>query len=116
MDFENGRVGIGLHKRAWPFEFSVVGAQHQRVCQQVTAGRKTDPAPWIFRDGVLHGRKIGDGNALGRSGRQSEGQKQIQRQPKNGLGDRLPPKLDAWLKRIEALPYYAKTIPPHWKG
>jgi glutathione S-transferase len=39
-----------------------------------------------------------------------------ERQPKNGLGDRLPPKLDAWLKRIEALPYYAKTIPPHWKG
>lgn len=39
-----------------------------------------------------------------------------ERQPKNGLGNRLPPKLDAWLKRIESLPYYAKTIPPHWKG
>lgn len=28
----------------------------------------------------------------------------------------LPQKAAAWLARIEALPYYAKTIPPHWKG
>jgi len=36
-----------------------------------------------------------------------------------GLGFKrgeLPPKCAAWLARIEALPYYAKTIPPHWKG
>jgi len=36
-----------------------------------------------------------------------------------GLGykrDSLPANLAAWLKRIEALPYYDKTIPPHWKG
>lgn len=36
-----------------------------------------------------------------------------------GLGfkrSELPPKVAAWLARIEALPYYAKTIPPHWKG
>ncbi|MEX2649353.1 MAG: glutathione S-transferase family protein [Alphaproteobacteria bacterium] len=39
-----------------------------------------------------------------------------ERQPKNGIGDRLPAVLGAWMKRIEALPYYAKTIPPHWKG
>ena len=38
------------------------------------------------------------------------------RQPKNGLGDRMPARLQAWMQRIEALPYYAKTIPPHWKG
>ena len=39
------------------------------------------------------------------------------RQPGNGIGDsRLPPKLAAWKKQIEALPYYAKTMPPHWKG
>ena len=38
------------------------------------------------------------------------------RQPNNGLGDRLPARLAAWMRRIEALPYYAKTIPPHWKG
>jgi glutathione S-transferase len=37
------------------------------------------------------------------------------RQPQNGLGDRLPQRLQAWMARIEALPYYAKTIPPHWK-
>jgi glutathione S-transferase len=39
-----------------------------------------------------------------------------ERQPNNRMDDRLPPKVSAWLKRIEALPYYAKTIPPHWKG
>jgi glutathione S-transferase len=39
-----------------------------------------------------------------------------ERQPKNGLGDRMPQRLVAWMRRIEALPYYAKTIPPHWKG
>ncbi len=38
-----------------------------------------------------------------------------ERQPGNGLGDRLPARLTAWMRRIEALPYYGKTIPPHWK-
>lgn len=38
------------------------------------------------------------------------------RQPKNGLGQRMPPRLSAWMRRIEALPYYAKTIPPHWQS
>lgn len=38
-----------------------------------------------------------------------------ERQPGNGLGNRIPPRLTAWMKRIEALPYYQKTIPPHWK-
>lgn len=36
-----------------------------------------------------------------------------------GLGlkrTELPPKVAAWLARIEVLPYYAKTVPPHWKG
>lgn len=28
----------------------------------------------------------------------------------------MPAKIQAWLQRIEALPYYARTIPPHWKG
>lgn len=39
------------------------------------------------------------------------------RQPGKGIADdRLPPKLQAWKKRIESLPYYEKTIPPHWKS
>jgi glutathione S-transferase len=28
----------------------------------------------------------------------------------------MPSKVGAWLDRIEALPYYQKTIPPHWKS
>ena len=39
-----------------------------------------------------------------------------ERQPKTALGDRVPARLRGWMQRIEALPYYAKTIPPHWKG
>lgn len=26
------------------------------------------------------------------------------------------PKLSEWLARVEALPYFAKTVPPHWKS
>jgi glutathione S-transferase len=36
-----------------------------------------------------------------------------------GLGYKpadLPPKLGAWLARIEKLPYYDRTYPPHWRG
>src|SRR5262245_16057655 len=29
--------------------------------------------------------------------------------------EELPTNVAAWLKRVEALPYFAKTIPPHWK-
>ncbi|HEY3146460.1 MAG TPA: glutathione S-transferase family protein [Dongiaceae bacterium] len=29
--------------------------------------------------------------------------------------EELPANVAAWMKRIEALPYFAKTIPPHWK-
>jgi glutathione S-transferase len=39
------------------------------------------------------------------------------RKPGQGIpDDRLPPKLRAWKGAIEKLPYYEKTIPPHWKG
>lgn len=38
------------------------------------------------------------------------------RQPANGIGDRMPPKLAAYLARFEQLPYAARTMPPHWKA
>ena len=38
------------------------------------------------------------------------------RKPGNNLLALVPPKLGAWMKRIEALPYFMKTYPPHWKG
>jgi glutathione S-transferase len=28
----------------------------------------------------------------------------------------IGPKITAWMKRFEALPYYDKTYPPHWKA
>jgi len=37
------------------------------------------------------------------------------RLPGKGIGSRTPARVAAWYKRIEALPYYEKTIPPHWK-
>jgi glutathione S-transferase len=30
--------------------------------------------------------------------------------------EELPANIAAWMKRIEALPYFERTIPPHWKG
>jgi len=32
-----------------------------------------------------------------------------------GLSSGRPEKLAAWAKRIEALPYFDKTFPPHWR-
>lgn len=32
-----------------------------------------------------------------------------------GIKPALGPKLSAWMQRIEALPYFARTYPPHWK-
>ncbi|MGE5094848.1 MAG: glutathione S-transferase family protein, partial [Betaproteobacteria bacterium] len=37
------------------------------------------------------------------------------RKPETELAKLLPAKIDAWAKRIEALPYFDKTFPPHWK-
>ncbi|MEO8102159.1 MAG: glutathione S-transferase family protein [Betaproteobacteria bacterium] len=37
------------------------------------------------------------------------------RKPGHDLLRVVPPKLAAWMKRIEALPYFDKTVPPHWK-
>jgi len=39
-----------------------------------------------------------------------------ERQPGNGIGDRMPAGLVQWMRRVEALPYCEKTLPPHWKG
>ena len=37
------------------------------------------------------------------------------RVPDLGLSAALGPKLQAWLARIEALPYFAATYPSHWR-
>ena len=33
-----------------------------------------------------------------------------------GMTSAMGPKTRAWMKRIEALPYFMKTYPPHWKA
>ena len=38
------------------------------------------------------------------------------RKPAYHLHALVPPKLAAWMKRIEALPYFERTYPPHWKA
>ena len=38
------------------------------------------------------------------------------RQPELDLSAALGEKLVAWMKRIEALPYYERTYPPHWRA
>lgn len=37
------------------------------------------------------------------------------RKPETKLTEVIPGKLMAWAKRIEDLPYFDKTFPPHWK-
>ncbi len=37
------------------------------------------------------------------------------RKPGYNLLSLLSPRTAAWMKRIEALPYFEKTYPPHWK-
>jgi len=39
-----------------------------------------------------------------------------ERQPSEHWSKRIPTRLADWMKRIEALPYYDRTIPPHWKS
>ncbi len=36
--------------------------------------------------------------------------------PKLGAGALIGPKLTGFMNRIEQLPYFLKTTPPHWKG
>ena len=38
------------------------------------------------------------------------------RRPEQAIGEVMPGSLRPWMSRIEALPYFAKTIPPHWKA
>ncbi|WP_119301166.1 glutathione S-transferase family protein [Dongia deserti] len=40
-----------------------------------------------------------------------------ERVPGQGIKrEELPANIAAWMKRIEALPYFERTIPPHWKA
>ena len=32
------------------------------------------------------------------------------------MTEKLPPRVAAWKQRYQSLPYYEKTIPPHWKS
>jgi glutathione S-transferase len=38
------------------------------------------------------------------------------RLPSLGISALIGPKLRAWMRRIEALPYYERTYPSHWRG
>jgi len=38
------------------------------------------------------------------------------RQPGHDWCNHIPTRLAAWMKRIEDLPYYGRTFPPHWKS
>lgn len=38
------------------------------------------------------------------------------RKPDLDVTSLFGPKMSAWIQRIESLPYYSKTYPPHWKA
>jgi glutathione S-transferase len=37
------------------------------------------------------------------------------KKPDLGIRSAIGPRLGAWMTRIESLPYFKKTWPPHWK-
>jgi len=39
-----------------------------------------------------------------------------QRRPHLVADEHIWPKLDGFMQKIEQLPYFSKTVPPHWKG
>ena len=39
-----------------------------------------------------------------------------ERQPQHDTAALVPPKLRELMRRVEALPYYDKTFPPHWRA
>jgi glutathione S-transferase len=39
-----------------------------------------------------------------------------ERQPGEHWSKHIPTRLAAWMKRIEALPYFERTVPPHWQS
>lgn len=39
-----------------------------------------------------------------------------ERQPQHSLSAQLGPRTRAWMKRMEALPYYDACYPPHWRA
>ncbi len=38
------------------------------------------------------------------------------RRPEHGVTDAIPERLRQWMARVEMLPYFAKTTPPHWSS
>lgn len=38
------------------------------------------------------------------------------RKPDLDMASLIGPKMMAWMKRVESLPFFAKTYPPHWKA
>jgi glutathione S-transferase len=38
------------------------------------------------------------------------------KQPDLDIRGTIGPRLDGWMRRIEALPFYEQTVPPHWKS
>jgi len=41
---------------------------------------------------------------------------EAKKKPDLGIGSAIGPRLAAWMRRVEALPYFAATYPPHWKN
>jgi glutathione S-transferase len=38
-----------------------------------------------------------------------------ERQPQHSMSTQIGPRTRAWMARVEALPFYDKTYPPHWR-
>ena len=38
-----------------------------------------------------------------------------ERRPGYGMRTLIPERMQSWMKAVEALPYFEKTYPPHWR-
>ena len=83
---------------------------------QIQKGRRQCPS-WMSssaRYRSVPGRKTGRGGFRSLSA-PSLMLRLERRSPELGVSPRLGPELSAWMRRIESLPYFAKTYPPHWR-
>jgi glutathione S-transferase len=87
--------------------------------ERVVEGRKRTAEELKYLEGEIHGAFLaGDKPTaadfvlypfLGYVGRVTV------RKPETKLTELVPPGIAAWQKRIESLPFFDKTFPPHWR-
>lgn len=86
--------------------------------EEIATGRKTCQKELAYFEDALNGDFLaGDLSAADFSlyPLLALGLRMMKRKPELAMDAALGPKLNSWKRRIEALPYFRRTYPPHWK-